>query len=234
MNPRPFAPLPAAPPRRPSLIVRAFTSPVTAAAVERRLRRSLRPAVRATLVAAPIVFALLLIGSGVAVWMQRPVALAPRHRAEALCFALAQRPRFAPPMGVEASSARVSQPFPVGTTPATALRIAMQFDDPQVSEEWQRHAGDYDLDVVWLRIPEHGVTRHWLVVGWMEDATLEVCSFRFAGTDPELSFDQKLWGQRLLLRVLLPEYFGAGSLPRVRLSLPRGETELRFGPRDDS
>src|SRR5262249_34622796 len=106
--------------------------------------------------------------------------------------------------------------------------------DPQVSSEWQRHLGDYDVDLVWLRVPEHGATRHWLVVGWLEEQTLEVCSFRFDGDDPEPSFDQKLWGQRLLARILLPENFRAGALPDARLHAPRGDARIHFGPREAS
>lgn len=232
MSPPPYAPLssPAAPPRRPPLLVRLFTSPVTAGAVERRLRRALRPAIRTAMAAAPFVFALVVIAVGAAVWMRRPVALAPRHRAEALCYALAERPRFTPPMAVEASDAMVSTPFSPGTPPAMALRVAMHFDDPQVTQEWQRHVGDYDVAIAWLHLSADGATQHWLVIGWMEDASLAVCSFRFAGSDPELGFDQKLWGQRLLQRVLRPEYFAAGALPHVRLVAARGETQLHFGP----
>jgi hypothetical protein len=225
-----MAPLPAAPPRRPPLIVRVFTSPVTAGAVERRLQRSLRPLVRRVLIAAPLVFLAMLVVSGVMLWRLRPVALTPQYRAEALCFALAERPRFAPPMAVEAGSAHVAQPFPPGTPPSVAMRGVMHFDDPQVAQEWERHIGDYDVDVVWLRVAEHGDSRYWLVAGWLEGDVLETCSFRFAGSEPLPTDEQRLWGQRLLMRVLRSEYFTAGVLPRVRLRVVSGETPLRFGP----
>ncbi len=229
-SPSPIRP---APPRRPPFIVRAFTSPVTAGAVERRIARLLRPAVRAALVAGPFAFGLLLVVLAVELWTHRAPTLEPRHRAEALCFALAQPPRFAPPMGVEPSAALVRDRFPLGTPPAMALRLVMRFDDPQVTEESVRRVGDYDVAVVWLRVPEHDATRHWLVLGWMEGADLAVCSFRFAGTDYDLGDEQKLWGDRLLARVLQPDLFVHGSLPGVRLRAGKGETLPRFGPRTD-
>ena len=65
----------------------------------------------------------------------------------------------------------------------------------------------------------------------MEGADLAVCNFRFSGDDSELSDEQKLWGQRLLQRILAPDYFELGVLPRVRLNAERGETLPHFGPR---
>src|SRR5262245_54052743 len=87
--------------RRPPLIVRVFTSPVTAGAVERRLSRMFQPAMRVALVGAPFAFGLLIVVLAIELWVHRAPTLTPRHRAEALCFALAQSPRFAPPMSVE-------------------------------------------------------------------------------------------------------------------------------------
>jgi len=213
------------------LIVRVFTSPVTAGAVERRVSRMLQPAMRVALAAAPFAFGLLIVLLAIELWTHRTPALEPRHRAEALCFALAQPPRFTPPMGVEPSAALVQNRFPLGTPPAMALRMAMRFDDPQVAEESTRRVGDFDVTVVWLRVPESGATRHWLVVGWMEGADLAVCSFRFAGSDFELSDEHRLWGERLLERILKPDYFVLGSVPSVRLRAGKGETLPRFGPR---
>ncbi len=227
-RPSPAAPLPAAPPRRPPFLVRLFTSPVTAGAVERRLQRTLRPVLRTALNAAPFAFAATVITLGVALWARRPLALAPRHRAEALCYELAARPRFAPPMDVEASAALIPMSLRPGTPAAMAVRLAMHLDDDRVLRESQRHVGDYDLDVLWLHLPERGDMRQWLVVAWMEEGDLAVCSFGFDGADQELSVEQEAWGERLLERLLRPEYFTAGELPRVRLLA--AHDPLRFGP----
>ncbi|MEO5619024.1 MAG: hypothetical protein ABIS67_14745 [Candidatus Eisenbacteria bacterium] len=208
-----------------------FTSPVTAGAVERRISRLLQPAVRVALVAGPFAFGLLLAVLAFELWIQRTPTLEPRHRAEALCFALAQSPRFAPPMGVEPSAAMVRGRFPLGTPPTLALRMAMRFDDPQVARESVRRVGDFDVAVVWLRVPESNRTGPCLVVGWMEGGDLAVCSFRFAGGDSEVNDEQKLWGERLLGRILQPDYFVLGSLPSVRLRAEKGETLPNFGPR---
>ena len=217
--------------RRRPFIVRVFTSPVTAAAVERRISRLFQPALRVALVVAPFAFGLLLVVLAAEMWTHRTPPLEPRHRAEALCFALALPPRFTPPMAVEPSAAMVRGRFPLGTPPAMALRMAMRFDDSAVLEESVRRIGDFDVAIVWLRVPQGGATRHWLVTGWMEGADLAVCSFRFAGDDTELSDDQRLWGQRLLQRVLAPGYFELGVLPKVRLNAEAGETLPHFGPR---
>jgi len=226
----PAPPAPSAP-RRPPLVVRLFTAPVSAGAVERRMQRSFGPALRVALVLAPFTFGLLLVLLGIQLFLHRAPLLAPRHRAEALCFALAQAPAFAPPMSVEPSAAVLSGRFAPGTPPEMALRVAMGFDDPQVSEESRRRLGDYDVAVLWLRVPESEGARHWLVVGWMEGADLAVCNFRFAGDDPELNDEQRLWGERLLDRILKPEYFRAGVLPHVMLRSNGRESLPHFGPR---
>jgi len=225
------SPAPARRTRRPPLIVRVFTSPVSAGAVERRMSRMFQPVMRMALVIAPFAFGLLIVLLAIELWVHRAPTLVPRHRAEALCFALAQPPRFTPPMGVDPGAAMVRGRFVPGTPPGMALRMAMHFDDPQVIEESMRRIGDYDVAVVWLRVPEAGATRHWLVLGWMEGADLAVCSFHFAGSDFDLSDEQRLWGDRLLSRVLQSDYFELGSLPSVRLRAGKGETLPRFGPR---
>jgi len=225
----PVSPAPS-PPRRPPLLVRLFTSPVTAGAVERRVQRSFGPALQVALVAAPFVFAVLIVLLGLDLLGRRAPLLQPRHRAEALCFALAQEPAFAPPMLVVPNAAMVSNRFPPGTPPELALRQAMGFDDPQVSRESHRHLGDFDLAILWVRIADSDGTNQCLVVGWMEGADLAVCTFRFAGDDPELTPDQELWGQRLLDRILRPEYFEAGVLPHVMLRSSGRESLPSFGP----
>ena len=223
--------LPAAPPRRrPPFIVRVFTSPVTAGAVERRISRMFQPAIRVALSIAPFAFGLLLAVLAIELWTHRTPVLEPRHRAEALCFVLAEPPRFTPPMPVEPSAALVKGRFPLGTPAGIALRLVMHFDDPQVVEESAHRVGDFEVTQLWLRVPEHGETRYWLVTGWMEGADLAVCSFRFRGGDDELSDEQRLWGRRLLNRILVPEYFVAGSLPHVRLHAEPNEAMPHFGP----
>ena len=233
MGMNPMVPsLPGAPRRRrPPFIVRVFTSPVTAGAVERRISRMFQPAIRVALSLAPFAFGLLLAVLAIELWTNRTPVLEPRHRAEALCFALAESPRFAPPMPVEPSAALVRGRFPLGTPAGIALRMAMHFDDPQVVEESSHRVGDFQVTQLWLRVPERGETRYWLVTGWMEGADLAVCSFRFRGGDDELSDEQRLWGRRLLNRILVPEYFVAGSLPHVRLHAEPNEAMPHFGPR---
>src|SRR5687768_9425327 len=69
----------------------------------------------------PLLAAVLTV-TGAAYWTldaasRRDPELMPRHRAEALCFALALPPPFEPPMAVHSSSALVRGRFGV-TTPA--------------------------------------------------------------------------------------------------------------------
>ena len=65
----------------------------------------------------------------------------------------------------------------------------------------------------------------------MEGADLAVCTFRFAGDDPELSPDQEMWGRRLLARILKPRYFEEGVLPDVMLRTSSPDSLPSFGPR---
>lgn len=233
MGMSPSVPSTSAAPRRhrPPFIVRVFTSPVTAGAVERRISRMFQPAIRVALSVSPFAFGLLLAVIAIEMWTHRTPVLEPRHRAEALCFVLAQSPRFAPSMPVDPSAALVKGRFPLGTPAGIALRLAMHFDDPQVVEESSHRVGDFQVTQLWLRVPESGETRWWLVTGWMEGADLAVCSFRFHGGEDVLTDEQRLWGRRLLNRILVPEYFVAGSLPHVRLQAPPNESMPHFGPR---
>ena len=225
---------PPAPARRPPFLVRVFTSPVTVGAVERRIARTLRPAIGVALSVAPFAFGLLLLVLAVELWTHRTPALEPRHRAEALCFELAQAPRFMPPMTVEPSAALVKGRFPLGTPAGIALRMTMHFDDPQVVEEASHHVGDFEVTNLWLRVPERGETHYWLVIGWMEGADLAVCNFRFEVDSSELTDEERLWGRRLMGRILVPQFFMAGTLPHVRLRAEPGEAIPHFGPRAQS
>jgi len=164
-------------------------------------------------------------------WWRRTPAVAPRHRAEALCFALAARPRFAPPMTVEPSAALVRGRFSPSMPPGMALREVMHFDERMVIDEHTRRVGDYDVTTVWLRMPGGEATRRWLVVAWMEGADLAVCNFRFAADGDDLTPDEKVWGARLLARVLVPQNFSRGALPAVRLRWSRDGELPSFGPK---
>jgi hypothetical protein len=163
-------------------------------------------------------------------WSRRLPLVAPRHRAEALCFVLAQPRAFDPPMRVEPSAALVRGRFTRSTPAAVAVQDVMHFSDLMVVRQWKRHVGDYDVCAMWLRLPEAGGVRFWLIVAWMEGADLAVCSFRFAGDTPELSDEQLRWGQQLLRRALVPRNFDASRLPDVKLRTGRGGGMPSFGP----
>jgi len=163
-------------------------------------------------------------------WSHRLPLVAPRHRAEALCFALAQPPAFDPPMRVEPSAALVRGRFTRSTPAAVAVQEVMHFSDLMVVRQWKRNVGDYDVCTMWLRLPEAGGVGFWLIMAWMEDADLAVCSFRFAGDRPELTDEQLRWGQQLLRRALVPRNFDASRLPEVKLRAGRHAGLPSFGP----
>jgi hypothetical protein len=163
-----------------------------------------------------------------AIWSAATPVLTPRHRPEALWFALAQS-GFAPPMTVEPSAAMVRGRFNRRTPAHLAVREAMGFAEDMVIEERARRVGDFDVAVLWLRIPRS--RGHWLVTAWMEDEDLAVASFRFDGTETDLSPDEVLWGNRLMRRVLVEEHFRAGAVPAIRLRLRGGAPPPAFGPR---
>lgn len=226
-----MSPAPPAPDQHLGPLTRLFTAPLSPTALERRAREAARPAVRwlRTLLLPLALFAL-----GYALfdlWSRRPPLLVPRHRAEALCFALAQRPAFTPPMTVEPSAALVRGRFSTSTPPGFALRRVIHFSDAMVLRERFVRVGDFNVSVLWLRFPGGGQPRHWLIVGWMEGADLAVCNFRFAAEGDTLSPAEEQWGDELLARVLVPENFRADHLPPVRLRVPRGSTMPVFGPK---
>jgi hypothetical protein len=183
---------------------------------------------------APVLVLALIVTAGVAViaalWSARTPSLAPRHRAEALCFALAQPPAFAPPMRVAAEAALVRGRFAASTPAAYAVREAMRLDEPMVRDERVRRIGDYRVTTMWVRLPPGGGGRHALIVAWMEGADLAVCTFRFAGDDEEPAPAARAWGVTLLRRVLRNANFRAGALPPVRLRGPAAP--LVFGAQD--
>ena len=209
---------------------RALARPVPSEAIERHavlLARRLAPWLQAAFALAALV---LLVRTVAPWWAARDVTLVPRYRAEALCFALAQPPPFAPPMRVESSAAMVRGRFASITPAPVALRTVMRLEDDQVLRERHTRVGDFEVTALWLRLPERGVWRHWLVVGWMEGADLAVCNFRFAGTGPRFAYDELLWSDALLTRALTPEHFDAAALPAVRLRGSRGTPLPTFGP----
>jgi hypothetical protein len=221
---------PSLPPRRPPWLLRLLTEPVSPAALEQRAERRLRPLLAPLVVLVPLALLSLVTWVAFDAWSGRTPRLAPRHRAEALCFLLARPPAFAPPMVVEPSAARVRDRLAPGVTASLALRQEMGFDEGMVIEESAGRVGDFDVTVLWLRLPPGEIARHWLVVGWMEGSDLEACTFRFAGTEHDLSSEEREWGRRLLDRVLLPLYFRAGTLPRVTRRAARDAPVPAFGP----
>jgi hypothetical protein len=222
-------------------MARLMTEPVPAAELEARARAAARPALRWLIVLVPIALIAGIAYMAYDMWSQIPPDIAPRHRAEALCFALAMadpvtHERFSPPMRIEPSAALVQGRFAPGIAAPIALRQVMQIDESMVMSETQRTVGDYDVSVLWLRLPADpggegsGVGRHWLVLAWMEGADLAVCNFRFSGMGHELTPDERLWGDRLIERLLVPANFTAGSLPHVRLRATRDATMPVLGP----
>ena len=194
------------------------------------MRAAARPVARAVGLAAPVLCLAALAWAVADAWQRRVPAVAPQHRAEALCFLLASRPRFAPPMTIEPSAALVRGRFFPSTPPIMALREIMHFDDRMVLAEQAQRIGDYDVSTVWLQMPDAGTTRRVLVVAWMEGTDLAVCNFRFTADGEELTPDEKLWGTRLLARVLLPGNFERGTLPAVRLRWSRDGRLPNLGP----
>jgi hypothetical protein len=184
-----------------------------------------------------VLIAVALLGAAVAialgaldVFAPRPPALVPRHRAEALCFALAAPPRFDPPMSVQPSAALVRGRFGVGIPATYAIQDLMGFAEEHVLKQWTQHVGDYDVTMHWLRLPG-SENEHWLVVAWMEGADLAVCNFRFTGTSRVLTAEERAWGERLLRRVLVPENFHRDALPAATLEVSDSRTTMPvFGP----
>lgn len=212
--------------RRRGALSRLLTGPFPAGAIEAKLHVVTRPLVRALAVTAPLLCIAGLVWALGDAWSRRVPVVTPRHRAEALCFALAAPPPFRPAMTVEPGAALVRGRFTAATPPGMAIREAMRLDERMVISERMRRVGDFEVATLWLRLP--GPPGHWLVVGWMEGSDLALCSFRFAGDD--LTSETRDWGDRLLARVLTPANFRAGSLPAVRLRAPRDGTLPAFGP----
>jgi hypothetical protein len=208
--------------RRRGPITRLLTAPIPSLRFQVAWRRAARRLWRRGWPVLMLAIAGALVGL---VWARRAPVLVPQHRPEALCFALAQS-GFAPPMTVEPSAAVVRGRFGTSTPATMAVREAMSFTDDMVIREDARRVGDYDVSILWLRLPGQR-PGHWLVVAWMEGSDLAVCSFRFASDDTDLASEETLWGDRLLETILTPANFRAGTLPAVRL---RGEPPRSFGP----
>ncbi len=219
--------------RKRGPLTRLLSGPVDLDSLGRRVEQALGSTGRRLLpwlsilgVAAPIAV--------VAIWLwNRPPLLTPRHRAEALCFTLAQQPVFSPPLRVEPQAALIGGFTPL-TPPAIALRLAMHFTDDMVIRERSLTVGDYKVAILWLGLPPASGGRHWLTLGWMEGSDLAVCSFRFPGEEPELTADEITWGDRLVTRLLVPENFRADALPAVRLRATRDGRLPMLGPQPAS
>ena len=204
-----------------------------------------RPVLRTVLVLTPVA---LLIVAGLLIAdlaSHSPLGVAPRHRAEALCFELERpdprtRERFSPPMRIEPSTALVEGHFAPGTTASMALRQVMHLEESMVLGESRQSVGDYSVSALWLDLApgpgaEAAQGRHWLVLAWMEGADLAVCNFRFAGLSRETTSEEHEWVTRLMTRIVTPENFKAGTLPRVRLNVARGANALApLGPAGNS
>lgn len=215
---------------RRSLPERLLTAPLSPQALEERARRRMRTVFGWMAALLPALFLVALAYAIGDAWSRRPVVLEPRHRPEALCFALAQRPAFAPPMRVEPSAAVVRRAFAAGIAPALALQQVMQFSDPMVLAAAERRTGDYDVASLWLKIADRGAPEYWLIVCWMNDGDLEVCNFRFAGDGPVLTDAQREWGERLLERLLRDANFRRDAMPRATFQVRDGRTMPVFGP----
>ena len=206
-----------------------LTAPIPTDAIDKPLR-SVRAAMkRAGEPLAQVGLWLLIVAALAGVgwwgWNSRVPVLTPRDRAEALCFVLANE-RYAPPIAVEPGSSIVRGRFSAHTPAGIAVRQAMGFTEDMVIHEQTRATGDYEVTSLWLRLP--GDPGHWLVLAWMEDADLAVASFHFLGEESELSHDERVWGDRLMVLALAPENFRAAGLPAVRM---RGAVPARFGPK---
>jgi hypothetical protein len=215
---------------RRSLLTRLFTAPLSPQALEHRAKSRLRTVFGWTAALIPALFIAALASAVGDAWKRRPVDLEPRHRPEAICFALAAPPAFAPPMRVEPSVAIVRRQFPQSTPPAVALQQAMRFSDEMLLSAGTRRVGDFEVADLWLRITGRGAPEYWLIVCWMNGDDLEVCNFRFAGDEPVLTDTQRKWGARLLSRMLTEANFREGALPKARLRLHDGATMPVFGP----
>lgn len=163
-----------------------------------------------------------------ALWASRTTVVAPQHRAEAVCFALANRPVFDPPMSIECSA--TLEPVRFGTRVVAALQSSLSFRDEMVLQRSHERVGDFDVTAMWVALPESGDSVHWLVLGWIEGDSLAVCRFRFGGRGPTLGDEERVWGHWLTQRVLVPENFQATGFPGAELRLTRGQRLPRFGP----
>jgi len=209
--------------RRPrGAMSRLLTAPMPSAAIGARLARRMTRRRGWVLVAVAALGGAAWFG-----WASRVPVLTPRHRPEALWFALAEA-RYTPPLTVEPNAAVVRGRFSAHTPAGVAVREVMRLAEDMVIHEDVRRVGDYGVSVLWLRLP--GGRGHWLVVAWMEGADLEVSSFRFPGDEADLTRDERVWGERLLVLALTPENFRAGALPDLHL---RGEPPRSFGPEEN-
>src|SRR5947209_1924441 len=106
-RPQPFPPFRERRRRRRGALSRVMTAPLPLEAIENRLLGRLDAALRWLEPVLLPVALIALVGAGALLWTGRVPSIAPRHRAEALCFALENPPAFSPPMQVEPGAALV-------------------------------------------------------------------------------------------------------------------------------
>lgn len=220
-------------PRPPLPSRRKAAAPPGTIAHERRVASQIRPVAPVLTwiwIGGIAVLVIAALATAWALWSSRVRLAEPRHRAEAVCFALAQSPVFDPPMSVECNAAMIRGHFPSHTTIAIALQSVMNFTDEMVVQQSHQSVGDFDVTSMWLRLPESGGSSHWLVLGWIEGSDLAVCSFRFGGRGPVIGEEERFWGQWLMQRVLQAENFQAAGPPKVRVRLAEHQRLPRFGP----
>jgi len=155
-----------------------------------------------------------------------PGAVAPRERAEALCWRLAESPRFSPTMRVEPAVSVARGRAAAGVTLPARIERALALAPERVLRHWSERVGDFDVATLWVRLADGD--RHALVLGWVEDGELAVVRFRFAASGPTLGAAEIAAGDDLLDRTLAPRNFRAGALPP---GAARGSAPLpAFGP----
>jgi hypothetical protein len=154
-----------------------------------------------------LALALALAGAGFVRWTRWAASGSPLDRTEALCREIAREPGDSLAAGMRSEVELRRGTFGPHAAPAAALESALKLDPARVLRRWTQRVGDYDVAVMWVRLP--GEDRHTLVVGWIEGTDLALCRFRFPGGGSRLSADEIERGDDLLDRVLEPRNFRA-------------------------
>jgi hypothetical protein len=157
----------------------------------------------------PVLLALVatLAGAGFVRWTRSAASGSPLDRTETLCREIACEPGDSLAAAVRPEVELRRGHFGPRATPAAALERALRLDPTRVLRRWTERVGDYDVSVMWVRLP--GEDRHTLVIGWIEGTDLALCRFRFPGGGPRLRAGELERGDDLLDRVLEPRNFRA-------------------------